>query len=81
MKRTFGGAEKAALYEKTLNKMRFILHAYAKRNPFVGYCQGMNFVLEFLLRQNFSEEVWLFLMFPIYFLELLGRILAFGSFD
>lgn len=55
LKRTFGSPDK--IIEEKIKKMRNVLQAYAKRNPFVGYCQGMNFVLEFLLRQNFSEEV------------------------
>lgn len=37
--------------------MRFILQAFAKRNPYIGYCQGMNFVLQFLMTMKFSEEV------------------------
>ena len=58
--------------------MRNILQAYAKRNPFVGYCQGMNFVLEFILRLKFSEEVWN-LTYLTYLLEILGILLVFGS--
>lgn len=26
------------------------------RNPYVGYCQGMNFVVNFLVLMQFSEE-------------------------
>lgn len=38
-----------------LGKLRQVLHTYVKRNPTVGYCQGMNFIVGRLL-QFMSEE-------------------------
>jgi len=40
-----------------LNKCRQILNAYARRNPDLGYCQGLNFIAWEICRRNFSEEV------------------------
>ena len=48
------------MHEKPIEKMRNVLQAYAKRNPYVGYCQGLNFVLEFVMRLKFTEEVLYF---------------------
>lgn len=36
--------------------MNNILKSYAKRNPFVGYCQGMNFIVNFMIVMQFGEE-------------------------
>lgn len=36
--------------------MHRILKAYARRNPYVGYCQGMNFILHFIMTMGFEEE-------------------------
>jgi hypothetical protein len=33
----------------TINKLRRVLQTYVKRNPTVGYCQGMNFIVGRLL--------------------------------
>jgi len=41
--------------------MRRILVAYTKRNPIVGYCQGMNFILGRLIKFLSEEEAfWVF---------------------
>jgi len=37
--------------------LRNILYAYAKRNPSIGYCQGMNVIVAFMLKQKLTEEV------------------------
>ena len=36
--------------------LRNVLTAYAIRNPNLLYCQGMNYVVAFLLINNISEE-------------------------
>lgn len=36
--------------------MERILKCYARRNPYVGYCQGMNFILNLLMTLDFTEE-------------------------
>jgi hypothetical protein len=33
-----------------------ILRTLAKRNPFIGYCQGMNFIVNFLVIMRFEEQ-------------------------
>lgn len=30
--------------------------AFSRRNPFIGYCQGLNFIAYFLLTMQFQEE-------------------------
>ncbi|KAM3138841.1 hypothetical protein pb186bvf_009044 [Paramecium bursaria] len=47
-------AQQNKLHEQRIEN---ILVAYAIRNPFVGYCQGLNFVVHFLANHlKFSEE-------------------------
>jgi hypothetical protein len=36
--------------------MHRILLNYSRRNPFIGYCQGMNFILHFIMELHFEEE-------------------------
>lgn len=36
--------------------LRNVLYAYAVRNPSLLYCQGMNYLVGFLLINKFSEE-------------------------
>lgn len=45
-------------------QMLRILHAYTKRNPQVGYCQGMNNIVLMILKVVNDEEAafWLFCM-------------------
>ena len=40
-----------------IEKCRNVLTCYAKRNPDIGYCQGLNFIVWELSRHNFTEEV------------------------
>jgi hypothetical protein len=58
-----------------LEQVRRILVAYTKRNPLVGYTQGLNFVLGRLILQLTEEEAfWVFTM-------LLERILPFDYYN
>lgn len=43
-----------------------ILYSYTKRNKEIGYCQGMNFVCHFLLKQKFSEQEVFWLLVYIF---------------
>ncbi len=36
--------------ESLIEKLRNVLTVYTKRNPTIGYCQGMNFLVGRLLR-------------------------------
>ena len=54
VRRTF--PEHPALTTEFCDKMRRILLAYAKRNPEVAYCQGMNFVAASILLLVTDEE-------------------------
>ena len=42
--------------EAELKMLGNVLTAFSRRNPYVGYCQGLNFVAYFLLTMQFSEE-------------------------
>ena len=53
--RTFPDDEFFA-FPQTQTKIKNILQAYVKRNPTVGYCQGMNFLAARLLK-ILHEEV------------------------
>jgi Rab-GTPase-TBC domain len=62
-----------------MSSMRNVLIAYTKRNPLIGYCQGMNFILGRLV-QNLNEEeaFWVYSMLmeqvlPIdYYAQMIG---------
>ena len=55
--RTFSSDE--AIYSHTSEeKMRRVLGAYIKRNPTVGYCQGLNFIVAILLNKLEEEEAF-----------------------
>ena len=49
LRRTFTEL-KAAKSERLIIKLRNVLSAYTKRNPTIGYCQGMNFLVGRLLK-------------------------------
>jgi len=38
--------------------LKNILYSYAKRNPTVGYCQGMNYIVAHLIRYMTEEEAF-----------------------
>ncbi|CAG9332368.1 unnamed protein product [Blepharisma stoltei] len=62
--RTFP-AESYFVEEKHLTSLRKILVAYSWRNPTVGYCQGLNFLVGRLLTVGFSEEECFWLLAQI----------------
>ena len=45
--------------------LRNILYCYAIRNPSLLYCQGMNYIVAFLLINGFSEEEGFWFMIQI----------------
>ena len=41
-------------FEQTImEKMERILFSFARRNPYIGYCQGMNFITNFIITMQF----------------------------
>jgi hypothetical protein len=40
-----------------MEKMRRVLLGYSRRNGYLGYCQGMNFIVAKLIRLFEDEEV------------------------
>lgn len=60
LKRTFPDEEYYKL-PGVMASIRRILVAYTRRNPLVGYCQGMNFILGRLIKFLSEEEAfWVF---------------------
>jgi len=57
--RTFIDKNEEKLYIK---KLENILLAYSRRNQFIGYCQGFNIIVSFILKiiNNEEESFWLF---------------------
>jgi hypothetical protein len=45
-----------------IEALNSVLLSYSIRNPFLGYCQGLNFIVIQLLNWDFSEEeaFWIF---------------------
>ena len=56
--------------------------AYSRRNPFIGYCQGFNYIVQFFLEMGMYEEdcFWIFSYFienivsPDYYNSMTGVI-------
>ena len=47
--------------EQNIIPLRNVLSTFVKRNPTIGYCQGMNFIVGNLLKHlNEQESFWLF---------------------
>jgi hypothetical protein len=42
--------------EEDLISLQNVLIAFSRRNPYVGYCQGLNFIAYFLIVMQFTEE-------------------------
>ena len=42
--------------EEMRKRMSKILYSFARKNPYIGYCQGMNFIVSFLLTMQFTDE-------------------------
>ncbi len=57
MDRTFSQPDCAELRAKR-DVLKNVLFAYARRNPTVGYCQGLNFIVAHLLRHLSEEEAF-----------------------
>ena len=57
--RTFRNSSDEIMYGK---KLKNILIAYSRRNITIGYCQGFNFIVGFILKnvKNEEEAFWLF---------------------
>ena len=60
LKRTFPN-EPPQMVENTIVPLRNVLTTFIKRNPTIGYCQGMNFIVGNLLKHlNEQESFWIF---------------------
>lgn len=58
--RTFGHSGTTICMEAGRDQLRRVLRAYSLRNPSVGYCQGLNFIVAFLMLVADEENVfWL----------------------
>lgn len=78
LRRTFPN-DPPELMEKYIGPLRNVLCTFVKRNPTIGYCQGMNFVVGNLLKYlNEEESFWTFVsitecILPIdYYSDMLG---------
>lgn len=78
LKRTFPN-DPPEHVEKYIGSLRNVLTTFVKRNPTIGYCQGMNFIVGNLLKHlNEEESFWVFIkivedMLPIdYYSHMLG---------
>ena len=47
---------KSQTSQHELQSLTNVLLAFSRRNPYVGYCQGLNFVAYFILTMQFTEE-------------------------
>jgi len=60
LRRTFPNDPPASV-EQCIIPLRNVLKTFVKRNPTIGYCQGMNFIAGNLLKMlNEQESFWLF---------------------
>ena len=78
LKRTFPNDPPAAI-EQSIVPLRNVLNTFIKRNPTIGYCQGMNFIVGNLLKHlNEQESFWVFVsitenILPLdYYSDMLG---------
>ena len=42
--------------QEDLQSLKNILTAFSRRNPYIGYCQGLNFIAYFLMTMQFTDE-------------------------
>jgi hypothetical protein len=47
--------KKSDTSDEDTKALRNVLVAFSRRNPYIGYCQGLNFIAFFLLTMQFSE--------------------------
>lgn len=47
--------KKSESSEEDMKALRNLLIAFSRRNPYIGYCQGLNFIAFFLLTMQFTE--------------------------
>lgn len=40
--------------EEDIPKLKNVLIAFSRKNPYIGYCQGLNFIAYFLITMQFS---------------------------
>ena len=60
LRRTYPN-ESAAQIEADIVPLRNVLNTFVKRNPTIGYCQGMNFIVGLLLKHlNEEQSFWVF---------------------
>lgn len=60
MRRTYPN-EPTANVEALIVPLRNVLKTFVKRNPTIGYCQGMNFIVGAILKYlNEEETFWVF---------------------
>lgn len=78
LRRTFPNEDPDEM-EMHIDPLRNVLNTFLKRNPTIGYCQGMNFIVGNLLRyMNEEEAFWVFVSIvenslPIdYYSDMLG---------
>lgn len=70
LRRTFSDMKEHNHPERE-QQMRNILRAYVKRNPSIGYCQGVNFITAILLQHlNEEEAFWVLCQIIEYMLPL-----------
>ncbi|KAG1700165.1 hypothetical protein DVH05_011974 [Phytophthora capsici] len=78
--RTFGHSGTTVCSKSGRDQLRRILRAYSLRNPTIGYCQGLNFIVAFLMLMADEENVfWLLSVFcedlyPGYYSPAMGDI-------
>ncbi|KAG7384583.1 TBC protein [Phytophthora pseudosyringae] len=78
--RTFGHSGTTICSDSGRNQLRRILRAYSLRNPSVGYCQGLNFIVAFLMLMADEEIVFWLLsvvcedLYPGYYSPAMGDI-------
>ena len=42
-------------FDDDIVSLKNVLTAFSRRNPYIGYCQGLNFIAFFLITMQFSQ--------------------------